>query len=161
MSSARCATLPKQGSKRPWKLYQNYVLDLLTLRFGAVNDGTMEFRRRGRRRRDGARRAGMVDRMRLANRTAVVTGAAGGIGRAIAVSLARRRLPPGAGRHRRSGPGPHRDAGQGRTASGSAATISMSPARTPWPPSLPSCKPTHPGVDLLVNNAGVALGRHV
>jgi hypothetical protein len=43
------ATLPHQGSKRPWKLYQNYLLDLLTLRFGAVNDGTMEFRRRGRR----------------------------------------------------------------------------------------------------------------
>ena len=37
--------LPRQGSKRPWKLYQNYVLDLLTLRFGAVNDGTMEFAR--------------------------------------------------------------------------------------------------------------------
>ncbi len=42
-------TLPHQGSKPPWKLYQNYVLDLLTLRFGAVNDGTLEFRRRGRR----------------------------------------------------------------------------------------------------------------
>jgi monooxygenase len=41
------ATLPQQGSKRPWKLYQNYLLDLLTLRFGAVNDGTLEFRRRG------------------------------------------------------------------------------------------------------------------
>jgi cation diffusion facilitator CzcD-associated flavoprotein CzcO len=35
--------LPKQGSKAPWKLYQNYVLDLLTLRYGRVNDGTMEF----------------------------------------------------------------------------------------------------------------------
>ncbi len=40
------ATLPKQGSRPPWKLYQNYVLDLLTLRFGRVADGTMEFRRR-------------------------------------------------------------------------------------------------------------------
>lgn len=36
-------TLPRQGSKKPWKLYQNYVLDLLSLRFGAVDDGTMEF----------------------------------------------------------------------------------------------------------------------
>ncbi len=35
--------LPKQGSKKPWKLYQNYALDMITLRFGAVNDGTMEF----------------------------------------------------------------------------------------------------------------------
>lgn len=38
-------TLPHQGSKKPWKLYQNYLLDLITLRFGAVNDGTMEFKR--------------------------------------------------------------------------------------------------------------------
>ena len=33
----------KQGSKRPWKLYQNYALDLLLLRFGKVDDGTMAF----------------------------------------------------------------------------------------------------------------------
>jgi monooxygenase len=36
--------LPSQGSKRPWKLYQNYLLDLMTMQFGAVNDGSMEFR---------------------------------------------------------------------------------------------------------------------
>jgi cation diffusion facilitator CzcD-associated flavoprotein CzcO len=35
--------LPRQGTKKPWKLYQNYALDLVTLRYGAVNDGTMEF----------------------------------------------------------------------------------------------------------------------
>ena len=29
---------PKQGSKRPWKLYQNYALDLLNLRFGRLRD---------------------------------------------------------------------------------------------------------------------------
>jgi cation diffusion facilitator CzcD-associated flavoprotein CzcO len=29
---------PKQGSRRPWKLYQNYALDLLTLRFGRLRD---------------------------------------------------------------------------------------------------------------------------
>lgn len=40
-------TLPRQGLKRPWKLYQNYALDLLTLRFGRLNDGTMIFTRRG------------------------------------------------------------------------------------------------------------------
>jgi monooxygenase len=37
------AILPKQGSKAPWKLYQNYLLDLITLKFGAVEDGAMEF----------------------------------------------------------------------------------------------------------------------
>jgi cation diffusion facilitator CzcD-associated flavoprotein CzcO len=36
-------TLPKQGSKKPWKLYQNYALDMIALRFGAVEDGSMEF----------------------------------------------------------------------------------------------------------------------
>jgi cation diffusion facilitator CzcD-associated flavoprotein CzcO len=29
---------PKQGSRRPWKLYQNYALDLLSLRFGRLRD---------------------------------------------------------------------------------------------------------------------------
>ncbi len=37
--------LPKQGSKRPWKLYQNYALDIVTLKFGALTDGAMEFSR--------------------------------------------------------------------------------------------------------------------
>jgi monooxygenase len=37
--------LPKQGSKKPWKLHQNYALDLLDLRFARVDDGTMEFAR--------------------------------------------------------------------------------------------------------------------
>ncbi len=39
--------LPKQGSRRPWKLRQNYALDLAALRFGAVDDGVLEFTRRG------------------------------------------------------------------------------------------------------------------
>jgi cation diffusion facilitator CzcD-associated flavoprotein CzcO len=37
------ARLPKQGSKRPWRLYQNYAIDMAMLKFGALNDGTMEF----------------------------------------------------------------------------------------------------------------------
>jgi monooxygenase len=38
---------PRQGSKKPWKLHQNYVRDLLSLRFGPVADGALEFARRG------------------------------------------------------------------------------------------------------------------
>ncbi len=34
---------PKQGSKAPWRLHQNYALDILNLRFGSVDDGVMEF----------------------------------------------------------------------------------------------------------------------
>jgi monooxygenase len=37
------ASMPKQGSKRPWRMYQNYVLDILTLRHGNLDDGTLEF----------------------------------------------------------------------------------------------------------------------
>jgi monooxygenase len=37
-------TLPRQGSKTPWRLHQNYVRDLSMLRFGRVDDGAMEFR---------------------------------------------------------------------------------------------------------------------
>jgi cation diffusion facilitator CzcD-associated flavoprotein CzcO len=38
---------PRQGSKKPWKLYQNYVLDMVNLRFGSVNDSALEFKGRG------------------------------------------------------------------------------------------------------------------
>lgn len=34
---------PKQGTRKPWKLHQNYALDLLALRFGSVDDGVMVF----------------------------------------------------------------------------------------------------------------------
>ncbi|HET7887236.1 MAG TPA: NAD(P)/FAD-dependent oxidoreductase [Bradyrhizobium sp.] len=37
------ATLPKQGSKRPWRLFQNYALDIVALRFGRVDDGVMKY----------------------------------------------------------------------------------------------------------------------
>jgi monooxygenase len=34
---------PKQGSKEPWKLRQNYVLDIRTIRRGQIEDGAMQF----------------------------------------------------------------------------------------------------------------------
>jgi monooxygenase len=37
------AKLPKQGSKRPWRLYQNYALDIVSLRFGKIDDGVMRY----------------------------------------------------------------------------------------------------------------------
>ena len=33
--------LPKQGARKPWKLYQNYAKDLLSLRYGNVEDGVL------------------------------------------------------------------------------------------------------------------------
>jgi cation diffusion facilitator CzcD-associated flavoprotein CzcO len=38
---------PKQGNKAPWFFRQNYVLDMLTMRLGAVDDGVMAFSRDG------------------------------------------------------------------------------------------------------------------
>ena len=35
--------LPRQGSERPWKLHQNYVVDLLALGRGPVRDRVLEF----------------------------------------------------------------------------------------------------------------------
>ncbi|MEQ1683959.1 MAG: alpha/beta hydrolase fold domain-containing protein [Burkholderiaceae bacterium] len=37
--------LPKQGDRKPWRLYQNYVLDLMTLDLGKIDDGVMRFGR--------------------------------------------------------------------------------------------------------------------
>jgi monooxygenase len=43
---------PKQGSKAPWRLRQNYPRDLLELRFSSVVDGAMEFSRAPLKRTD-------------------------------------------------------------------------------------------------------------
>ena len=40
------AILPKQGAARPWRMNQNYALDLIDYRFGAIEDGALEFRPR-------------------------------------------------------------------------------------------------------------------
>jgi monooxygenase len=37
--------LPKQGSKAPWKLYENYFLDIFGLKFNKVEDGVLELSR--------------------------------------------------------------------------------------------------------------------
>ena len=38
--------LPRQGSKPPWRTYQNYIQDMLAIRFGALDDGYLQFSRR-------------------------------------------------------------------------------------------------------------------
>jgi monooxygenase len=37
------AAFPRQGSRAPWRLYQNYVLDRRMLRRAPIDDGTLEF----------------------------------------------------------------------------------------------------------------------
>ncbi len=36
---------PRQGSKLPWRLYQNYFLDTLMIRYGSLKDEALEFKR--------------------------------------------------------------------------------------------------------------------
>jgi cation diffusion facilitator CzcD-associated flavoprotein CzcO len=38
---------PTQGARRPWRVHQNYVLDLLAFRLGRVDDGVLRFSRAG------------------------------------------------------------------------------------------------------------------
>ncbi|AEG94881.1 flavin-containing monooxygenase [Ramlibacter tataouinensis] len=38
--------LPRQGERRPWRIHQNYLQDLLSLRFSPLRDGAMRFARR-------------------------------------------------------------------------------------------------------------------
>lgn len=37
--------LPKQGKKHPWKMYQNYVRDLLSMKFEALQDKNLTFQK--------------------------------------------------------------------------------------------------------------------
>ncbi|MDZ4370230.1 MAG: NAD(P)/FAD-dependent oxidoreductase [Phenylobacterium sp.] len=39
------ARFPKQGNKTPWKLNQNYALDLMSLRYAKLEDGVLRFSR--------------------------------------------------------------------------------------------------------------------
>jgi cation diffusion facilitator CzcD-associated flavoprotein CzcO len=41
------AVLPRQGPRAPWRVYQNYVRDLLSLKLSSLHDGAMRFAPRG------------------------------------------------------------------------------------------------------------------
>ena len=41
------AVLPRQGSRKPWRIHQNYLRDLLALRLAPLADGALRFARRG------------------------------------------------------------------------------------------------------------------
>ena len=41
--------LPRQGTRKPWRMYQNYLLDLLSLKSSPLADGVMRFGRRQER----------------------------------------------------------------------------------------------------------------
>ena len=40
-------TLPKSGSEAPWRLKQNYFIDLRTIRYGKVDEESLRFTKHG------------------------------------------------------------------------------------------------------------------
>lgn len=40
--------LPKQGSRKPWRVYQNYLQDMLTIRYGRIADRALQFGQKGK-----------------------------------------------------------------------------------------------------------------
>ena len=65
LHSAGAARSPKQG-KSPWRLYQNYILDILFLRHAEVDDGVLELG--SSRERSHAAVSGASSRARAASR---------------------------------------------------------------------------------------------
>ena len=43
LRAARRSTASQAGLEAPWRLHQNYARDILTLRYGDVDDGAMVF----------------------------------------------------------------------------------------------------------------------
>ena len=35
--------LPQQGPKTPWRVHNNYFADMMAIRFGAIDDGALQF----------------------------------------------------------------------------------------------------------------------
>jgi hypothetical protein len=35
--------MPKQGSKKPWKVYENYIKDFYLIKKGNLNDGFLKY----------------------------------------------------------------------------------------------------------------------
>jgi len=46
------ARLPRQGTVPPWRTYQNYFQDMLTIRYGKLEDGAIQFAREPEQMRD-------------------------------------------------------------------------------------------------------------
>ena len=99
----------------------------------------------------------MAKRMRLEGRTAVITGAGGGIGRAIAVALARRRCHLALADINEAGMADTADLTReyGVRVSRHRIDVADRAAVAEFPDIVAA---EHNGVDVLVNNAGVAVG---
>lgn len=99
----------------------------------------------------------MAERMRLDGRTAVITGSGGGIGRAIAISLARRRCHLALADIDEAGMAGTAELTRGHGVRVTRHRLDVADrAAVAGFPTLVAAE--HTGVDLLINNAGVAVG---
>jgi len=142
--------MPKQGTRDPWRNSDNYIRDLLRSKLGRLEDGVLEFTKAPHR----------TDRMTLKGKTAVITGAASGIGEGLAMKLA------GRGAHLilvdRDAENLARVADAARTRRVNVETHVVDMGDADAVERLGAEIATeHPEIDLLFNNAGVALGGEV
>jgi len=42
------SVLPKQGDRGPWRVHQNYLADMLNLRWGRLEDGVLQLSGHGK-----------------------------------------------------------------------------------------------------------------
>lgn len=142
--------LPKQGVERPWRNPDSYPKDYAAIRFGRIDDGVLAFSSRARDKKRP---------FEVRGKTAVVTGAASGIGAAVANALAEQGCNLALVDVNREGLLEIGAAARSRGVNVSTHVVDMGDADAvrAFPAALAA---EHPGVDLLINNAGVALGGH-
>ncbi len=145
--------MPRQGVEAPWQNQDSYPKDFLSLKLADVEDGVLEF--------GGGRPPRPRGRFSLRGKTALVTGAAGGIGEALALELAgrgaQRLLLVDVDEARLASVA---DRVEARGAEVRSFVVDMGDAEAVEGFAVEIAK-RYPDLDLLINNAGVALGGDV
>ena len=150
--------IPRQGPKPPWRNNDNYFLDYMSIKWGRLNDGVLRFTQ------DKAKTLALPmpvkrPRFAFAGRTALITGAGSGIGRALARTLAARGCNLAlVDANADTLAAVAAEVGSNRLV---VSTYVLDVADPEAVARLPQqVLATHDSVDLLINNAGVALGGH-
>ena len=147
--------IPREGGALPWHNPDSYVRDYASIRWGRLDDGVLRFTR-PEQPAAAAAAAARSAAFLFHGKTAVVTGAASGIGAALADALALRGCNLALLDVNSEGLEATAERARGRGVSVSAHLLDIGDADAvaAFPEALLA---EHPRVDLLFNNAGVAL----